>query len=149
MEQAKAKSPFLTIVLKDPANNRVLFSEKLHVDRAPNLIFSFFDQHFQDFAKESPKDFIIYIVPDGIPPTLMRAKLVVGEFIQENDGSEETFPYDLQYDHKTPPEPAGDLPDKLPAAFVMRCPNANSNKFEWEALSQSPIRRGLELDPPH
>jgi hypothetical protein len=138
MEQVKAKSRFLTIILKDPAHNRVLFRENLHIDRAPKVIFSFFDQHFQDFAKESPKDLLIYIVPDGIPPKLMRAKLVVGEFTQEHDGYEETFPYDLRYNDKIPAEPASDLPDDVPVAFVMRCLDVNRNKFEWEALSQSP-----------
>jgi hypothetical protein len=122
LEAAYKDKPIITVVLKDVENSKFLINERYHSEDDPysvalTAVENYFDQHFKEFAKTSPKIFLVYFKSDKCFPTVMTVKLKVeshtvkmGVTGYQGDPWEKTYPW--QY---SKPEPRKmEPPDQFP-----------------------------------
>jgi len=123
---AYKNEPLITVVLKDVENNTFLLSERYHSDDGPwevalGAVEDYFDQHLNDFANTSMKEFQVFYKSDTCPPTVMAFKLklehhTVYEIVlaYKGDPALKTYPYAFDENECRKIEP----PDEFPSVAL-------------------------------
>jgi len=122
LAEAYKDQPLVTVVLKDIENNAFILSERYHSNGNPRsvaakAVSNYFDQHYKEFERVTPKEFLVYFKGDKYPASKFNFKLIfkpethlTGTTDSKHAPFEETYPYTFKDSESYVLEPPAKFP---------------------------------------